>query len=115
MGCDRGPITYRSGFVVPAAWQCRELLRCDWCNKAFAQYVDRPTLLEARAGSNQRLVKTFGIDNAFTTIHSEYHKIFMNRVAAQLNTTEWEYAAISTPTTGFVRDGLAQGAWRLVS
>lgn len=78
-------------------------------DKVFAQYVDRLALIEARAGPNQRLVKTFGIDNAFTTIDPEYHEIFVNRVVAQLKTIEWEWSAMSTLAVGFVRDDLAQG------
>src|SRR3984957_14382878 len=84
-------------------------LRYDWRNKVFAQFVDRFTLFEARAGPNQRLVGTFGIQNALTTVRPDYHKIFMNIVIAQLKTTEWEWSAMSTSAVGFVRDDLAQG------
>jgi hypothetical protein len=108
-GYQRPPIPVRSDSVVSTTAKCRELLRCDWRDKDFAQHGDCLTLLEARAGPNRRLVKTFGIDNAFTTIDPEYHKKFLKGVVAQLKTPEEEWAAMSASATDFVRHGLAQG------
>ncbi len=95
--------------VVNSATECRELLRCDWRSKEYAQHGDCLTLLEARAGPNQRLVETFGIDNAFTTIDPEYRKDFVVEIMAKLRTTDVEWGIMSDLATNFVRTGLEHG------
>ncbi|KAK7193362.1 uncharacterized protein CC84DRAFT_1136526 [Paraphaeosphaeria sporulosa] len=47
---------------------------------------------EARAQPNQRLRPAFGIDNAFTTDHSERHKEYRNKVGTMLR-PDWNMVA----------------------
>jgi hypothetical protein len=108
IGCERGAFLTRRDSVVSTVSQCRALLRSDWRNEGYAGVGDRLTLLEARAGPNQRLVKTFGIENAFTTIDSDYHGKFVKSVSRQLRTAAQEWAAMSTLAMESVRLSLGR-------
>jgi hypothetical protein len=52
--------------------------------------------LESRAIPNQRLVETFGIDNAFTTTDFEYHKKFVGNITHLLSLGDDEWAQLAT-------------------
>lgn len=53
-------------------------------------------------GRNQRLVRTFNIDNALTTIDDDYHKTFAKDVTHPLRTNMTEWAEL----LGFAIDGV---------
>lgn len=70
---------------------CKDVLMESWRGEDFAYYGEQMTPLEARAGPNQRLVKGFGIDNAFTTIDEGYHQEFKLKIAKALKTCNQEW------------------------
>lgn len=70
------------------------------------------TPLEARAGPNQRLVKAFGIDNAFTTVDEDYHKAFRMKVVKALKTSDEDWCRLWRSTRGIVRDQVARQEWK---
>ncbi|KAE8450813.1 hypothetical protein EG329_005726 [Mollisiaceae sp. DMI_Dod_QoI] len=55
----------------------------------------RRSTLEERAMPNQRLVRVFGIDNAFTTTNTNYYRSFVTKVRLELRTSndDWRYLA----------------------
>ena len=60
--------------------------------------LDGMSALESRAGPNQRLVKYFGINNAFTTVDRQYYKAFRARAAKLLSkdASWWKEMALLT-------------------
>lgn len=53
------------------------------------------TILKARAGPNHRLIRAFGIDNAFTTTDTKYHREFVGSAGSRINLSnaKWESLA----------------------
>ena len=70
---------------------CERILTC-----VGIENPPKPNIVDAvrtRALPNQRLVRTFGIDNAFTTTDDDYRKAFrMNahRIISDINSEAWE-------------------------
>ena len=73
-------ITTVHKFSNPKA--CMEILECTGYTSG-----DRNTInaVESRAGPNQRLVRAFDIDNAFTTKDDQYRKSFTRKARAKLS------------------------------
>lgn len=53
-----------------------------------------PTILQARARSNQRLSVAFHIDNSFTTTDAQYHAEFRKLAIQRLNLSEQEWSCL---------------------
>jgi dihydroceramidase len=53
------------------------------------------TILKMRAGPNDRLVRTFGIDNAFTTTDGEYHRDFVNCAGDRINLSSIKWKSLA--------------------
>lgn len=51
--------------------------------------------VQSRAGPNQRLVRTFGIDNAFTTIDENYRKDFRNHAKEKITLDDGRWKTIA--------------------
>lgn len=51
--------------------------------------------LKARAGPNARLIHAFGIDNAFTTTDTKYHREFVNISGARINLSNARWESLS--------------------
>lgn len=51
--------------------------------------------LKARAGPNARLIHAFGIDNAFTTTDTKYHREFIKLAGARINLSNVEWESLS--------------------
>lgn len=67
--------------TIPSAVLLRDVQVCKGILSSGGLRVPRIdnvlTLLESRAGPNHRLVRAFGIDNAFTTTQKRYYRSFM--------------------------------------
>lgn len=70
-------------FSTPKA--CREILAC---NRYASGERNTIPAVESRAGPNQRLVKAFNIDNAFTTKDDQYRKSFHREAKAKMSSLE---------------------------
>ncbi|KAI9769118.1 MAG: hypothetical protein M1840_004469 [Geoglossum simile] len=66
------------------------------------------TLLESRAGPNQRLIHTFGIDNAFTTKDEIYRKQFRASVRTLLRTDDGGWKCLADLVQTYVSHGVRQ-------
>lgn len=70
-------VTKPSAVLLRDVKVCKEILSSGGLQ---APRIDNVlTLLESRAGPNHRLVRAFGIDNAFTTTQKRYYRSFMRR------------------------------------
>lgn len=61
-------------------------------------YFEEPSLssaLKARAGPNVRLVHAFGIDNAFTTTDTKYHREFVSLAGSCINLSNIRWESLS--------------------
>lgn len=102
---------------------CQHLLASAWRAKTPVKAGHggeiRPlTYLEARAGPNQRLVRAFGIDNAFTTVDEDYHKEFRSTVGKVLRTSDQDWYHLWSSAKRFAQDQVKehenQDTWPLV-
>ncbi len=73
-----------------------------------ARLILRTSSLESRALPNQRLVKAFGIDNAFTSTDPEYHRRFVNEAKGLIRTQNREWKDLAFAATAEVSSGLAE-------
>jgi hypothetical protein len=64
--------------------------------------------LEERAAPNQRLVRVFGVDNAFTTTDKDYHKKFVTDARLKLPTSGNEWKIITDTVLKDIRQYLDQ-------
>ena len=62
--------------------------------------------LKSRATPNQRLVRAFGIDNAFTTTDGDYYRHFRRRVELLLKIDEQRWKRLAHTATELTRSGL---------
>ncbi|MCJ1362964.1 hypothetical protein MMC16_002070 [Acarospora aff. strigata] len=62
--------------------------------------------LESRSGPNQRLVRVFGIDNAFTTTKEEYWKEFRKSVERQMRISEERWEGLAHTAQELVHRGV---------
>lgn len=62
-----------------------------------SRIILRNSDLKSRAEPNGRLVTAFGINNAFTTTHPEYHKSFVRQAKEliRINDDEWSTFAMT--------------------
>lgn len=77
-------------FIYKDLASCRDILSGrDLDNSNFGPVL---TLLDSRAGPNERLIRAFGIDNAFTTRDDKYHKQFRRHAESllKMDETGWE-------------------------
>ncbi|KAL0636811.1 hypothetical protein Q9L58_004168 [Maublancomyces gigas] len=61
-------------------------------------YFEEPSLsnaLKARAGPNTRLVYAFGIENAFTTTDTKYHRQFVSLAGTRINLSNVRWESLS--------------------
>ncbi|KAI4243480.1 MAG: hypothetical protein L6R40_003482 [Gallowayella cf. fulva] len=71
--------------------RCAEILACQGYGSQTMSADDKQG---SRAYPNQRLVRAFGIDNAFTTYRDDYRQEVKRKVAGMLNTVQdWTYIA----------------------
>lgn len=77
------------------------------------------TLLRSRAVPNERLIRAFGIDNAFTTTDEAYHKEFLREAKGllQQNHGEWQHLGevAEDLTKRMMREGEQNGNISLVT
>ena len=64
--------------------------------------------VESRAYPNQRLVRTFGIDNAFTTIDEKYRKDFRNHAKGKITLDDGRWKAIADLARQVVGEAISQ-------
>ena len=94
--------TVQNKFSNPKA--CREILACSGYASGERNTVPA---VESRAGPNQRLVKAFNIDNAFTTKDDQYRKSFTSKAASKMSAlTEEDWKRIADHAEAFVLRGL---------
>ena len=101
---ERNISTIPQKFSTPKG--CREILACT----GYAS-GDRNTInaVESRANPNQRLVRTFDIDNAFTTQSDEYRKLFTHEAGVKLSALEEaDWRRIAGHADALVQYGLTE-------
>lgn len=77
---------------TPVSLVCRNI------QQARSVLNEDPSLsstLKARAGPNARLVHAFGIDNAFTTTDTKYHREFVSLAGACINLSNIRWESLS--------------------
>lgn len=88
----------------------QDLDTCEWIIEGFGTTQDvsnsarKP--LKSRAIPNQRLVRAFGIDNAFTTTDGEYYREFRRRVEVLLKINDERWTHLALTATELARSGL---------
>ena len=65
---------------------CKKILACTGYSDAKANNLNSP--LQTRAIPNQRLVRAYDIDNAFTTTEDKWHKNFNKEAGKSITMTE---------------------------
>lgn len=83
---EKPPIT----FVCRNPEQAKSILN--------GSYFKEPSLsnaLKARAGPNVRLIHAFGIDNAFTTTDTKYHREFVGLAGTRINLSNVKWESLS--------------------
>lgn len=78
-------------FDVPAA--CAMLIACIGYDCSGNRYVINKVQL--RAYPNQRLVRTFGIDNVFTNINEDYRKDFRSHAKGKITLDDGRWRTIT--------------------
>ena len=92
---------------------CREILACDGYASGDRNAIPA---VESRAGPNQRLVKAFNIDNAFTTKDDEDRKLFASKARAKLSAVkEADWKRIAGHAEALIHHGLRGKQYRLDS
>src|SRR5438045_3371093 len=102
-------------YFLAFSWMSSKILRQR--RNGSASILDHQKLLQKssldeRAAPNQRLVRVFGIDNAFTTTDKEYYKMFVTGVRLKLPTSsdEWrDLAGVITKDIGRELDECREG------
>ena len=64
--------------------------------------------VESRAYPNQRLVRTFGIDNAFTTINEKYRRDFRNHAKGKITLDDGRWKTIADLARRLVGEAISQ-------
>ena len=88
----------------------RDIDTCEWVMEGFDMTEDvgnsfrKP--LRSRAIPNQRLVRAFGIDNAFTTTDAEYYRLFRRSVELLLKINEERWKHLAHTATELALSGL---------
>jgi hypothetical protein len=78
----------RTTYIIKDQFECVQIV----AGKTFNGKTNILSAFKARAKSNERLVATFGIDNAFTTAESKRHSEYRNKVGPLL-TPDWSSVA----------------------
>lgn len=84
--------------------ECKEVI----CGKNLLEDTfcgSASTLLESRAVPNERLIKAFNIDNAFTTTDMLYYREFLKQTKALLHRDEIGWQSLTDVVKKFVRQG----------
>ena len=71
---------------------CENILACKGYGIVNPKNLHTP--LESRAIPNERLVRAYGIDNAFTTSDDTWHKEFSKEAGKRINMTEDEVGTV---------------------
>ena len=85
-GTSAEPVT-KSGLS-----ECKQILACTGYSDAKANNLNSP--LQTRAIPNQRLVRAYDIDNAFTTTIDKRHKDFNKEAGKSISMTEDEVGTL---------------------
>ncbi|KAI4164310.1 MAG: hypothetical protein LQ342_001956 [Letrouitia transgressa] len=90
---------------------CKSILACHGVGEEELEPGNNP--LKSRALPNHRLVKVFGIDNAFTTTNESYLRHFKNLATqkfSKLGPDEWKKLAKAADI--LVRRGIEKNTWK---
>ncbi|KAI9789615.1 MAG: hypothetical protein M1816_005924 [Peltula sp. TS41687] len=95
-------------FIYKDLANCRDILSGrDLNDSNFGPVL---TLLDSRAGPNERLIQAFGIDNAFTTRDNRYHKQFRQHAQSLLKVDERGWENLKGVAQVLVQQGVRRAA-----
>ncbi|RPB16781.1 hypothetical protein P167DRAFT_192534 [Morchella conica CCBAS932] len=81
-------------FIYQSLKQAKVILNGSSDGK-FRRLEDISTILKSRAEPNSRLIRAFGIDNAFTTSDPQHHRDFVNRASDLLNLSNSQWKSLA--------------------
>lgn len=82
---------------------CDQILKCKGYGTGDENELPA---VESRAIPNERLVRAFGIDNAFTTSNDQYRKQFSKEASRMIKKSDEQWKEIAALASTLVRDGI---------
>ena len=87
-----GPVTKLEPVTKFESSDCKKVLACTGYSNAKSKNLN--SMFESRAIPNERLVRAYDIDNAFTTRDDERYKNFNKEAVKSINMTEDEVSPL---------------------